>query len=276
MSDESMEAKSLICITLFLLAYSAIYVLSTLVNHLSNNFANGLLFFYIRFKKCINSMSFVGSFSSKLKLVTFINLIFLFPLIYCLVAFTPLTYCLIHFFFTLMMLNRFLRSKNLELKIGRTTCTTLICSVYPIIFLLLLAVTLVHLPHCLDWIFSKIFSQKTLIQHLKNLLTVHLKDLILILSLVLIVSYIYLKPLDLQIRFHSFQLNRTQKLLNITLLLISFLNMIFSTLALVNLNICIVLTLWITLGHLLLIHSNNMRSNNNSNLFKEFKEFKSD
>ena len=40
--------RTIICIILFLFAYSIIYLASILVTHLANNFSNGLIFFRIR------------------------------------------------------------------------------------------------------------------------------------------------------------------------------------------------------------------------------------
>lgn len=49
LANVSIEYRTIICIILFLFAYSIIYMSTILVTHLANNFSNGLIFFRIRF-----------------------------------------------------------------------------------------------------------------------------------------------------------------------------------------------------------------------------------
>lgn len=111
------------------------------------------------------------------------------------------------------MLYWFYQAKSLELRIGKTTSTSLVFAIYPMLFLLLLAITLLHLPYCIDWIFGHAtiaVNDKANILNIaiKNISTVYLEDCLLLLFLTILMAMFHSNPLDLQTRLRSYHSNR--------------------------------------------------------------------
>ncbi|OTF70034.1 hypothetical protein BLA29_002076 [Euroglyphus maynei] len=153
------------------------------------------------------------------------------------------------------MLYWFYQAKSLELRVGKTTSTSLVFAIYPLLFLLLLAITLLHLPYCIDWIFghaSTAINDKANMLNIamRNISTVYLEDCLLLLLLTMLMAMFHSNPLDLHARLRSYHSNRTLEMLNILLLIMAFITIIIGSLIWesMRMTITIVLTL-ITIGH---------------------------
>ncbi|KAI2797700.1 GPI inositol-deacylase [Blomia tropicalis] len=220
-----------ICSFLFFLAYSLVYVFTMAVHFLGDNFADGVIYFYQRSKL----LPFQIPFFDKIVSFQWNHVCTCFAVTISFAAFN---------YFIQSMLVRFIQVNYTELKIGRTTSTSFIRSIFPSIYALQFALSILQIPISLDSYHS---IQENRIQPIISQSSFSAALFIVIYLL------IHTRPLDLTCRLTVFH-----KYLNMTLILLAFCNILIGALAFEFISNSILVTLAIIMVANMQLHKQIM------------------